>query len=176
LATTNPQETSIRHLSRHLCRISRASPAKHSRFRCHTCRRQAVASAGRAVRSRAALPALPQRRWRQCSLHGRHCAMREPAEGRARLPCREWQSPSLHPYEAPIQRALLMENEERPAHLRHCGCRSRRGEAIERAMPLLALAVREAGARRRRSVAVGPSSQRTAPVSGAKFRPPRTTA
>ena len=86
LATTNPQETSIRHLSRHLCRISRASPAKHSRFRCHTCRRQAVASAGRAVRSRAALPALPQRRWRQCSLHGRRCAMREPAEGRARLP------------------------------------------------------------------------------------------
>jgi hypothetical protein len=59
-----------------------------------------------------------------------------------------------------------MENEERPAHLRHCGCRSRRGEAIERAMPLLALSVREAGARRRRSVAVGPSSQRTAPVFG----------
>ena len=76
-------------------------------------------------------------------------AMGETAEGRACLRVSGLASPSPRPYEAPIRTALLMENEQRPAHLRHSGRRWRRGEATERAMPLMTVAVREGGARRR---------------------------
>jgi len=73
---------------------------------------------------------------------------RTPGKAARAYACRDRQSPSPSLYEAPIRTALVMENGERPAHLRHCGRRSRRSEAIERAMPLMTVAVRERGARR----------------------------